>query len=176
VPETQIAGTPNPPVCNIDTSQNHEESQLTDASGYASGSPQSFGNNHEGGFSDDQGSMEECEGEEAEGDNQDDVDADMDDPFNEHFTEAAYSHLFEERVKYFLAGNMITKTNREAVECCIIAEAGMTVSQNNSAKQKELMELIWEKYSEIIRTLDPALWSSTELHRRMYERLDGGRR
>jgi hypothetical protein len=76
-----------------------------------------------------------------------------------HFTEAAYSHPFEEHVKYFLAGNTITKTNCEAVECCIIAEAGMTVSQNNSAKQKELMELIWEKYSEIIRTLDPALWS-----------------
>jgi hypothetical protein len=60
VPETQIAGAaPNPPVCNIETSQNHEESQLTDASGYASGSPQSFRDNCKGGFSDDQGSMEE---------------------------------------------------------------------------------------------------------------------
>jgi hypothetical protein len=31
----------------------------------------------------------------------------------------------------------------------------MTVSQNNSAKQKELIELICGKYGEIIRTLDP---------------------
>jgi hypothetical protein len=91
VPETQITGAPNPPVRNIVTSQNHEESQLTDTSGYASGSPQSFGNNHKSGFSDDQGSMEEGEGEEAGGDNQDDLDADMDDPFNEHFTEAVYT-------------------------------------------------------------------------------------
>jgi hypothetical protein len=68
------------------------------------------------------------------------------------------------------------KTNREAVERCIIAEAGTTVSQNNSARQKELMELICGKYGEIIRTLDPALWSSTEHRRRMYERLDGGRK
>ena len=38
------------------------------------------------------------------------------------------------------------------------------------------MELICSKYSEIIRTLDPDLWSSSELRRRMYERLDGGRK
>jgi hypothetical protein len=117
---------------------------------------------------------DEAGGEEEEAGGDDDED--MEDPFNEHYTEAAYSYLFDDRLKYFLAGNTITKTNRDAVERCIIAEAGMSAGQNTSAKQKELMEQICCKYSEIIRTLDPALWSSSELHYRMYERLDGGRK
>ena len=182
---------PNPPIRDIETSQNQEQSQLTQltyasvaASGYTSGSPPlSFGN-HEGGFSDEQGSMEEGEEEKYGGDDDEPYEPseqglendDMDDQYNEHFTEASYGYPFDERIKYFLAGNLISKGNRQAVELCILAEAGMTVSQNSSAKQKELMEQICSKYGEIIRTLDPALWSSSDLRHRMYERLDGGRK
>ncbi len=181
MPETQIPGAPLPPLRNIVTSRRQEESQLTDASGgYACRSPHSqvsFGNNQEGGFSDGQGSEDEESEEEGEEQlEQDDENADMDDPLNEHFTEAAYGYSFEARFKYFMAGNTITKTNRQTVELCIIAEAGMTVSQNSSSKQTELKEQICGKYAEIIKTLDTALWSSTDLRRKMYERLDGGRK
>ena len=95
--------------------------------------------------------------------------------FDEILVESAINYTFPERVRFFLGGNSITNDNRQAVEYCIIGEAGVKVTKNNTCKKMELKEKIVEEYVNVIRSLDPSLFQSSKLRNDMYRRLAGGR-
>jgi hypothetical protein len=61
------------------------------------------------------------------------------------------------------------------VEYCIIGEAGVKVTKNNTCKKMELKKKIVEEYANVICSLDTSLFQSSKLRNDMYTRLAGVR-
>jgi hypothetical protein len=95
--------------------------------------------------------------------------------YDDILIETASDGKFPERLDFFLKGYTISNDTRDAVETCIIAQAGIAVSDDKFASVAQLKNRIVAEYSTAIRTIPSHLFVSQEVREDMLTRLKGGR-
>lgn len=96
--------------------------------------------------------------------------------FDEILTESAYDKKFPERLEQFLGHSKITETNRLAVEICLIAQAGIAISEDTTLSNSQLKARIVDEYKQVISTVPSHLFISDDLRKNMHCRLKGAKR
>ena len=89
--------------------------------------------------------------------------------------ESAVDYPFNERLTYFLSGGPITKSNRQAVELCVLGEAGRIVSRDKTSRLSSLKRSLVQEYSIVMKSLDSSLFQNNHIRDDMCTRLFGGR-
>jgi hypothetical protein len=95
--------------------------------------------------------------------------------YDDILIETASDGRFPERLEFFLRGYTISNDTRDAVETCIIAQAGIAVSEDKFASVSQLKNRIVTEYSTAIRTIPSHLFVTQDLREDMLTRLKGGR-